>query len=271
MSKKESKETEAGNSEEKLNELNDLIKKVMGKRTSSSIAKECGVSVSTITRIRNGENKRGVRDKTLRQIWNCRDKNCDIDINTLLDANDAVTEAFDKKSDAEYRQEQEELDLLVRQIPNQLLNSGYFVRKISEDIEIIPGETFYPDFAYEVDFGNGDKRRLLFITQFFLKSRIGYFENRYENGEQPNYRAIYRSVLDFQEVRTSHPENESAELVLVFNYEGAFRHNVAALGSLSNKSNVTLALMDPVSRRFKEEVRLDGTQETVLHPLFKFC
>ena len=275
MNKNESKEMDVVDS--KLKDLNVLIKKVMGKRTSSSIAKACGVSVSTITRIRNGENKHEITDSLLLDIWENRDKNCDVTQDMLRNANKAVEEAVQKKFDAESKQEQDEMDRFKNQIPDQLLNSGCFVRKLNEEIEIIPGESFWaPTWgaptAYEIEFKNGERKTLLFILQFYARHTIDRYEKyKLEDPQSTQYfRSYYREILVFQEVRATHSEYENAELIIVWNYEDAFRQNVAALSNLSNKTNVTLALMDPIRGKFKEEVSLDGTEKNLLQPLLKF-
>ena len=273
MSKNESKEMDVVDVvDSKLKDLNGLIKKVMGKRTSSSIAKACNVSVSTITRIRNGENKHEITDRLLLDIWENRDKNCDVTQDMLRNANKAVEDAVQKKFVAESKQEQDEMDRFENQIPDQLLNSGCFVRKLNEDIEIIPGEFFRTPTAYEIEFKNGERKTLLFIMQFFSKHTIDRYEKyKLEDPQSTQYfRSYYREILVFQEVRATHSEYENAELIIVSNYEDAFRQNVAALSNLSNKTNVTLALMDPIRGKFKEEVSLDGTEKNLLQPLLKF-
>ena len=254
---------------EKLETLNSMVKRVMGRRSASTIAKRCGVSVSTITRIRNGENKRGISEELLNDIWRACDQNGDIGLSQLLTANKAVSEAYMRKENVKWDQDRKELDFLEEQIKNSMFNSGVFLRKVKGQYEIIPDVEIYPEMSYEIAFESGEKRGILFFTHFYTKRRIDQMEE--SKLEDPEYSRFYcrhyRTIVDFREMRTLHPEYENTELVIVFNYEDSFKYNIETLKKLSNKDNVTLALMDFNTGRLIDEVCLDGRKKGILKEL----
>ena len=254
---------------EKLDALNSMIKRVMGRRSSSTIAKECGVSVSTITRIRNGEIKREINYELLDNILSVCDPNDDGLKKQLKATNKAVEEAYLRKENVKWDQDRKELDFLEEQIKNSMFNSGVFLRKVKGQYNIIPDVELYPEMSYEIAFENGEKRGILFFTHFYTKRRIDQMEER--KVTDPEYSRFYcrhyRTIVDFREMRTLHPEYENTELVIVFNYEDSFRYNVDTLKKLSNKDNVTLALMDFNTGRLIEEVCLDGRKKGIIKEL----
>ena len=255
--------------------LNAMLKQIMGRHTSSSIAKKCGVSVSTITRIRNGENKRGISDELLHKIWMCKDTDCTIDLSTLLSANRAVSESNMQKENAAMERDLRELDSLEKQIQRNMLNSGFFIRKSNESCEIIPDIEFIPDMSFEVAFESGEKRYVFFFTQFLSKRRIERHERL--NADSPDHLHFscrhYRTVMDFRELRALHDKYKNSELVIVFNYENDFRYNASTLKQLSDTERVTLALLEYVpempskSGRFIEEICLDRREKGTLSEL----
>ena len=261
--------TPANNLDELNDKLNRMIKEIMGRRSATTIAKKCGVSVSTITRIRNGENKRGISEELLHKIWKSREPDCNIDLSQLMSLNSDVIDAHAEKENARWKQEQEEIEFLEKQIQKSMFNSGVFLRKVTNHYEIIPDIELYSDMSYEVAFESGEKRRILFFTQFYSKRRIEQMEERKkENPEYSRgYCRHYRTIMDFRELRALHQEYENAELVIVFNYEDSFRYNVDTLKKLSNKENIALALMDFRFGNILEEVCLDGRKKGILKEL----
>ena len=271
------KKPEAGTtSPEELNAvLNGMLKEIMGKRTASTIAKKCGVSVSTITRIRNGENKRGISEELLHKIWLNRDSGCEIDLSRVMSVNSEMKAAYMQKETADFDQERREMELLERQIQKNLINSGVFLRKTDDSIEIIPGIELYPEMSYEIAFDNGEKRRVLIYTQFHSKRRIDQMRKR--SAEDPGSVQYscrhYRTIMDFQELRKLHSEYENSELVIVFNYDDDFAYNADVLQMLSNRDRVSLALIEYVpeklsgSGRLLKEVCLDGRKTGIFGEL----
>lgn len=255
--------------------LNGMLKEIMGKRTASTIAKKCGVSVSTITRIRNGENKRGISEELLHKIWMTKDDGCDIDLSTLLSVNSEVSTAYMQKENAGWDQERQELDFLERQIQKNMLNSGFFLRKTNERFEIIPEVDLFPEMSYEIAFESGEIRRVLVFTQFHTKRKLERFEKA--KTEDLVYSPLscrhYRTIMDFEELRKLHPRFENSELLIVFNYEDDFRYNAENLKKLSNRDRVSLALMHydterlARSGRFLEEICLDDRKQGILTEL----
>lgn len=249
--------------------LNSMIKSIMGRRTASTIAKKCGVSVSTITRIRNGENKRGIREDLLHNIWKNRDSDCDIDLSQLLSLNSDVSNAYMQKEDAKWTLENQEIDDLEKKIQKSIFNSGVFLRRVSSSYEIIPDIYLYPEMSYEIAFESGEKRHILFYTQLYSKSKIERLKKQQE--EYPDYKPYtcrhYRTIMDFEELRALHKEYDNAELVIVFNHEEAFRYNIEIFKKLSNTQRVTLALIDGNIGRIQEEVCLDDRKSGVLEEL----
>ena len=251
------------------NRLNKQIKDLMKGKSASNIAKKCGVSVSTITRIRNGENKKGLNTDLLRKIWNACKNNSGISQEELLSLNDKVSDAYNNKELAESKQEYQELDDLEQKIQQIIINSGVFLRKIRSHYEIISDVFLYPDMSYEVAFDNGTKKDILFFTKFYSKRRIeGIEKYKKERGEDHiNYGDCLRRILEFNELREQHEKYKDSELVIVFNYESHFYKYAENLKLLSNKKNVTLALMDQNSRTIYQEICLDGRKHGILTEL----
>lgn len=255
--------------------LNSMIRDVMGKRTASKIAEECGVSVSTITRIRNGENKRGISADMLNKLWKNRAKSCSIDWDELNSINTEVSDAYMKKEEDRWDKDQQEIEFLEKQIQNNIVDSGILMRKITDRFTIIPDVELYPEMAYEVALDNGERKRLFFFTQFYSNRRIEQKEKAKQEDPKLLYLSVrhYRTILEFQELRALHPEYENTELVIVYNYEDDFRYNAKTLKKLSKKGHVTLALMRFDSEKLKksgkllEEICLDGRKKGVLTEL----
>lgn len=251
------------------NQLNKQIKELMKGKSASNIAKKCGVSVSTITRIRNGENKRGINTDLLRKIWKVCNKPSSISLLELLTLNGDVSDAHQNKEYDQWNQESQELESLEHQIQQIILNSEVFLRKVNKPYEIIPKVILYPDLSYEVLFDNGKKKNILFYTKFYSKRRIDRIEK--VKKERPEdliqYGDCFRKILAFEEFRTQHKEYKDSELVIVFNYEDHFKKYAKNLKLLSNTENVTLALMDHSSRRIYQEVCLDNRQQGILTEL----
>jgi transcriptional regulator with XRE-family HTH domain len=255
----------------------DMIKKIMGDDSASKFAKKCGFPASTITRIRNGEIKRSVRDDTLLTIWENRDSKCKVTYDQLVAANVAISEAYLKKDNARWEQERKEVEFLENQILNNMLrpDSDFFLKKSNERFEIIPNMDLYPDMAYELAFQNGETKHVLFFTQFHSKRRIEQMEQvKKEDPQLMHYSSRhYRTIMDFQELRILHPKFTNAELVIVFNYEDDFKYNANTLKQLSKKDHVSLALMhfdfEKLSRsgRLLEEICLDGRKKGILSEL----
>ena len=262
------------NVDAELNELTDkfnsMMKEILGRRTASTISKQTGIAVSTITRIRNGENKRGISGPILEKLWEHRDSNCTFgDFHKAAALNTALSNAYMKKENARWNQEHQEIDFLEKQIQKSMFNSGVFLRKANSAYEIIADEVLFTDMSYEVAFENGEKRLILFCTQFHSKRRIDQIKERkkeYPESYRLNCRH-YRTILEFREMRALHPEYENSELVIVYNYEDDFRYNADVLKKLSNTDRVTLALMDSNSGRLVEEICLDGRKKGILTEL----
>ena len=251
------------------NQLNQKIKALMKGKSASNIAKKCGVSVSTITRIRNGENKRGINTDLLRKIWKACNNSAIISLEELLTLNGDVSDAYQNKENDQWNQESQELDSLEQQIQQIIINSGVFLRKVQTPYEIIPKVVLYPDMSYEVAFDDGRKKNILFYTKFYSKRRIDRIEK--VKKERPEdliqYGDCFRKILSFEEFRSQHKEYKDSELVIVFNYEDHFKEYAKNLKLLSNTENVTLALMDHSSRRIYQEVCLDNRQQGILTEL----
>ncbi|MBO4407526.1 MAG: hypothetical protein J5849_07470 [Clostridia bacterium] len=255
--------------------LNGMLREIMGKRTASTIAKKCGVSVSTITRIRNGENKRGVSEALLHKIWLNREPGCEITLSELMTVNGEVSDACVQKENAGFEQDLREAEFLEKQIQKSMLNSGVFLRKTRDAYEILPGIELSPDMSYEIAFESGEKRRVLFFTEFYSRRRTEQLKKRME--KEPGIAHFscrhYRTVMDFEEMRRLHSEYENAELVIVFNNEDDCRYNAEILQKLSDRDRVTLALIecdfDNLARsgRILKEVCLDGRKQGVLSEL----
>lgn len=255
--------------------LNGMLKEIMGKRTASTIAKKCGVSVSTITRIRNGENKRGVSEELLHKIWLNREPGCEITLSELMTVNSEVSRAYVQKENAGLDRDLRETEALEKQIQKRLLNSGVFLRQTRDRYEILPGIELYPDLSYEIAFDSGEKRRVLFFTEFYSKRRTERLKSRMEKEPELVHFSCrhYRTVMDFEEMRKLHAEYENTELVIVFNLAEDYRYNVEMLSRLSDRDRVTLALIEcdfdnlSGSGRLLEEACPDGRKQGVLSEL----
>lgn len=252
--------------------LTSMIKAVMGKRTSSKIAEECGVNVSTITRIRKGENKRSISEDLLYKIWQSRDSRCDIPYDDLFTANQAVAENERKNDDERYEQRMRETEFLEGRISNSIQNSGQFVRSLRSELEIIPGMDFYTDLAFEIAFETGERRQVFLYNDLLTKDRIERIEKDMaaDPAHSPfawSVARIARKVLDFQELRFQNEASKNAELIVIYNYEPRFLHDHELLKKLSNTANVTTALIDSSRGRFLEERCLDEREGGLLKDL----
>lgn len=270
MTKKTINNNEIENNLSELNkDLNKMIKKVMDKKTSSTIAKALGKSVSTITRIRNGEIKRGIDPEFLREIWKVCDGSNNVDLDTLLDLNRKVSDAHYQKENEKWDQDTEEIKVLEKQIQEIMVNSGVFIRKVNKPYLIIPEVELYPELSYDIAFDNGDKHSILFYTRFYSQRRIAQKEERRK--EEHNFYMTYpshlKTILEFRELRALHKEYENCELVIIFNYEAEYDDNCDILKKLSNKDNITLALMDSSTKRIVRECCLDGRKKGLLTKL----
>ena len=264
--------TQIANEELSPNEqLNQLIRKLMGKRTASKIAEECNVSVSTITRIRNGENKRGIHEDLLFKIYNSCKDNANISFEELMAANQAVLEVDRKTMDDRYRQDEIEIDHYMSCIPNNLIDSGAFIRKLNSNCNVIPGFELFYDMVYEVSLDSGEKKKVLFDTHFYSKRSIEAKEKRKENHPDATFGSpiFYRKILEFQELRVAKKEHKNSELVFVFNYVDQFNANAKYLKNLSNTKNVVLLLLDSDTGKFTEAVTLDGSKSFIAPLLVK--
>ena len=265
--KKEETNSELENNLAELNKkLNRTIKDVMGNTTSSTIAKALGKSVSTITRIRNGEIKRGIDSDFLVDIWKvCKGTNV-IDLEDLLDLNRRVSDAYMKKENEKWDQDTEEIRDLEKRLPDMMSNTDVYLKKIKKPFTIIPEVELYPDLSYDIVFEDGKKQTILFYTRFYSLRRIELKEQRKkENPEWSRvYPSFFKTILEFRELRTLHKEHENCELVIIFNYEDEYKANCDILKQLSNKDNITLALLDSSTKRIISECPLDGREKGIL-------
>ena len=250
-------------------DLNKTIKKVMEKKTSSTIAKTLGKSVSTITRIRNGEIKRGIDPEFLRDIWKACEGTNNVDLDALLDLNRKVSDAHYQKENEKWDQDSKEITALEEQIQKIVVNSGAFIRKVNKPYIVIPEVELYPEMSFETISENGEKKSALFYTRFYSQRRIAQKEERRK--EDPEFYRTYpshlKTILEFRELRALHKEYENCELVIIFNYEAEYSDNCDILKKLSNKDNITLALMDSSTKKIVKECCLDGRKKGILTEL----
>ena len=154
---------ESNNNLENLQkEFMNNMKALFGTRKASSISKLSGVSVSTITRIRNGENKRGISEETLQKLFKARDVDCDIDYHELSVLNTELGNAYMNKDVEKWKQDDKEIDFLLSEIKDNMFNSEVMCRIIKKQFIIIHDIELYPEMAFEVGLKSGERKTLLF-------------------------------------------------------------------------------------------------------------